>query len=343
MAELLRVFDDADLLPPTWVNAPMCEYNLFNPAIVRFQDQIIMAYRVVLPDGRRWLALCRLTEAMQVIPGSVVPFSDSIQQGGQWHADARFVIFRERLFIHYNDGSPKPNHIYLIEVDPERLVARGPARELLLQGERRLVEKNWMLFVHDDELWAIYSICPHIVLKLIHGDDGPVLCRRVYQQDWDATSYVARYGQLRGGTPPVRMDDHYVSFFHSCFVARPFRRLLFRILRKEPTDILHYVGSVYGFAAEPPFAPLWWHAAPLIKPPNFPRRRKQLHLRVEHSVYPCGAIVQDQRWIVSFGSRNEYCCLAMLPAEAITSARMITRSVGPTQDSLYYTTGRNEK
>lgn len=315
---LLNVLNEAELMPQAWLHYPISAYSFFNPAITRFQDQYLMAYRVALGDERR-LALCRLSPEMRVVPDSVVPLSDFIQPSGNWQADARFCIFRDRLFIHYNDGSrKKPNHIYLVEIDPDTLRPRGPARELLLDGPRRIVEKNWMLFAHDDELWAIYAISPHIVLRLAWDETAPLLCHIAYQQAWNNLPYPAHFGEPRGGAPPVRLGDQYISFFHSSFPVRPLRRLLFRALRKPADKMLRYVGGVYGFAAEPPFAPRWCRPAPLILPPTLPRRqRDQLDQRIERSAYPCGAILQEQNWIVSFGAQEEYCCLAKLTVDTI--------------------------
>lgn len=318
---MIQLFDETQLAPVAWVDRPTTACHFFNPAITRFRDQLLLLYRVVTPDGRRRLAICRLTDDLQVVPASVTPFSDFLQAGGDWHADGRFCTFGDRLFVHYNDGALRGrqgvNQIYLVEVDPDRLIPQGPARPLRLDGERRPVEKNWMLFEHDHELWAIYSIAPHVVLHVMLGQDGPVLCRPAYQHDWDVQPYSRRYGELRGGAPPVRVGDQYVAFFHSSFRARPWRHRLFRLLGKTPTNTIHYVGGVYGFAAKPPFAPRWLHPSPLLLPPSLPRRRPQLHPAVEYSAYPCGAILQDQQWLVTLGARNEYCCLAQVALAAI--------------------------
>ncbi len=273
-------------------------------------------------DGRRRLALCRLTPTLQVVPGSVVPLSDSIQAGGDWHADARFCTFGGRLFLHYNTGfRPQPNQIYLVEIDPDTLLARGPARELVLTGPRRQVEKNWMLFAHDDDLWAIYSISPHVVLRVELGESGPIICRQVYCQEWNVTPYLKQFGEPRGGAPPVRVGDEYVSFFHSSFRVRPLRRLLLRLQQKPRDKTLRYVGSLYGFAAEPPFTPLWMRTAPVLLPPSLPRRQHpQLDRRVEYSAYPGGLLIEDGHWIVAFGAQEEYCCLGQFDA-----AQMIAR------------------
>jgi predicted GH43/DUF377 family glycosyl hydrolase len=318
---MIQLFDETALTPNAWVNGAITPCHLFNPAITRFQGQLLLIYRVVTPDGCRRLAMCRLTDDRQVVPGSVTPFSDFLQAGGDWHADGRFCPFGDRLFVHYNDGGLRGrqgvNQIYLVEVDPARLLPQGLPRPLLLTGPRQPVEKNWLLFEHDGEMWAIYTIAPHVVLHVTLGQDGPVLCRPVYQHDWDAQSYTRRYGQLRGGAPPVRVGDQYVVFFHSSFVARPWRHRLYRLLRQPPTNTIYYVGGVYGFAAQPPFAPLWLHPLPLLMPPRLPRRRQQLNPAVAYSAYPCGAIWEDQQWLVTLGGRDEYCCLTQVAPAAI--------------------------
>lgn len=315
----VRLFDSQKLVPTAWAE-PKAPYYCFNPAITLFRGQRLMIYRVVTADGRRRQALCRLTANFQVVPESVVPFSDGIENGSDWHADARFCTIGDRLFVHYNDGARRgrtQNHIYLVEIDPEHLWPIGPARELVLDEGRRPVEKNWMLFAHEGKLWAIYSIAPQVVLHVTLGTDGPVVCRRVYAHEWDVKLYAARYGELRGGTPPVRVGDHYISYFHSSFMAHPLRRL-WRLLGKVPSNLIHYVAGVYCFAAAPPFAPLALHPKPLLLPPRLPRRYPALHPRVEYSVYPCGVILEDSQWHITFGARNEYCCLTTLAADNIS-------------------------
>lgn len=207
----------------------------------------------LLPDGRRRLAICRLNADISVAPGSVVPLSDSIQDGGEWHADARFCTFNGRLFLHYNDGwSSSENHIFLVELDTDTLQAAGPARLLVLDGPRQITEKNWMLFEHDGELWAIYSISPHVALKVDLVDQRTALCRPVFRQGWETQSYSTRYGPLRGGAPPLRSGGCYVSIFHSLYPARSLRRAIFRLLRRWPTATTRYAAGVYTFAASPP-------------------------------------------------------------------------------------------
>lgn len=314
----MRVFESSSLLPTAWAAYGVENCYLFNPALICFGGEHLMAYRVVTPDGRRRLAICRLTSDLNVVPQSAVPLSDTIQSGGAWHADPRFCTVQDRLLLHYNNGAQQAQSaIYLVEIDPDSLLAVGQARRLELAGPKRQVEKNWMLFAQGGRLWAVYSIAPHVVLELDFATErsaeGNIPCRPVYHSDWDVAGYAGCYGELRGGAPPLRIGDMYVSVFHSLFHVRRMRRLLYRILRKPSHKTLRYVAGAYAFAAVPPFEPIWLHPVPVLTPPPLPRRPgPQLDTRIERSAYPCGSIFKGGEWIVSFGSQEEYCCLATL-------------------------------
>lgn len=310
------------LFPSAWHTARKHDGDIFNPAITCYRGELLMIYRVVMSDGLRRLAACRLMPDFHVVPHSVVPFSDLIEKGGDWHADARFCTFRDRLFVHYNDGSLRGrrggNHIYILEVDPATLKPKGRALELVLEGPRRTIEKNWMLFEHAGELWAVYSISPHQLLNLDLSASDNVLCRPAHSVAWDTTAYASRYGCPRGGTPPVLFGDYFVSFFHSSYVVRPWRHRMFRLLRTSPKQTIRYVAGVYAFSATPPFTPLWMHPQPVIHPPPLPRQHvPQLDSRIERSVYPCGSVFQNGRWIVSCGVQEEFGCLTTLDAAVL--------------------------
>ncbi len=109
---------------------------------------------------------------------------------------------RNRLFVHYNnDWDTVPNQISLVELDPDTLQARSAARRLELDGPRQPCEKNWLLFEHDEALFAIYQVDPHIVLRVDLTGAGPVRCWPVYRTEWDTTGlYPALRGAAGGDT-----------------------------------------------------------------------------------------------------------------------------------------------
>jgi hypothetical protein len=309
------VYQNEELLPSSWRNTVRSEdAYVFNPSIARYRDSLLLVYRVVLPDLRRRLAVCRLDASLHVMPGSVVPLSDHLEGVGDWHADPRFCVYGDRLLVHFNSGMPThgANDISVVELDPDGLHPRGPARRLAL-ARRRTIEKNWMLFEHEANLYAVYGIAPHIVLRLNLGSPGrtgPVDCSRVYEVTWDASAYARRYGELRGGTPPVRHGNRYYTFFHSTYPIQRLWRTLSRRVFGHPVARRTYVGGFYGFTAAPPFTPMIYTPVPVIRPPSLAwRHRERLDPGVARFVYPGGAILRDGSWIVASGVQHEYCCL----------------------------------
>lgn len=331
-----HTFQNSDLIPSAWLEHwPLDDFYVFNPAIVQFRDRLLMVYRVdrgreKTPQYRVVCAICQLDNRFRPVPGSVVPLSDTIIDGGVNHYDPRFLIFRNRIFVHYNNNwDSLPNQIFLVELDINTLEAKSRARRLNLIGERQEIEKNWMLFEHDGELYAIYQIEPHIILHLAFDDPGPINCTQVYRHEWRSDAYSAKYGMPRGGTPPVCIGEYYVSFFHSrktpTFTTAPgkhrsaffhqFRwwRQLKRSIRRRFAPLKYY-GGIYAFRAEPPFIPVSIHPDPILHPDleSAPQYLTASHLTPRRVVYPCGMVpVNDGRWLVSYGVHDERCVLRL--------------------------------
>ncbi|PDV98284.1 hypothetical protein [Candidatus Chloroploca asiatica] len=331
----------SDLMPGTWQRAqPAQDFHVYNPALTRFRNRLLMAYRVDFGYEKPFrvaTAICVLDERLRVVPGSVVALSDTITSEATNHYDARFLVFGDRLFVHFNnDWNTVPNQIFLVELDPDTLQAQSPARLLELQGPRQPCEKNWLLFAHDGELFAIYQVAPHIVLHVDLAGSGPIRCRPVYRTAWDTTAYTRRYGELRGGTPPVRVGANYVSVFHSRTHAQrptpvnssraaatlkhmPWFRQIKRWLREHFAPVRYY-GGVYAFAAEPPFAPTFLRPTPILWPEHEgPRQRPTAsHMAPRRVVYPCGLVhLDDGRWLVSYGIHDERAALRVFTRQEI--------------------------
>lgn len=332
-----HVVPTADLVPAVWLRSrTLADFTVFNPAIVRHRDRLLMAYRVdwAVPGQsgtRRACAICILDARFRVVPGSVVALSDTIVHGGVNHFDPRFLVIGDRLFVHYNNNwETQPNQIFLVELDPGTLVARAPARPLRMEGSRQPTEKNWMLFPHEGDVFAIYQIAPHTVLRLDIDAPGEVPCQPVYRSEWDTGRYTRRYGEPRGGSPPVLVGDRYVSLFHSRLLRHRFavtshlpaagiqRTGWFKVAKRwlrDRLDPLRYYGGVYGFAATPPFAPVFIRPEPLLRPENEARqcRPTAAHLTPRRVVFPCGLVrLTPDQWLVSYGVHDERCVLRVV-------------------------------
>jgi predicted GH43/DUF377 family glycosyl hydrolase len=98
------------------------------------------------------------------------------------------------------------------------------------------------------------------------------------------------WGVIRGGTPALKIDGHYLAFFHSS--------KLIKTVQSEGKNITHYVMGAYLFDEEPPFAITHISPEPIIGKDfyNGPAYKTWKPLRC---VFPCG-YVHDSRhiWVV---------------------------------------------
>ncbi len=360
-ADVRRIFTNVELTPAAWAQEqPAADYFITNPAIQRFDGGWVMAYKVVTAHYRRErFAICRLDDGLNVVPGSVVPLSDTIPNITPQVGDPRLIVYDGRLWAVYCHFR-LPSLLYLAEVDGDSLAARGAARPLLLD-DRQWQEKNWMIFDHAGDLWAVYTIAPHVILQLDLRDPAVIRCRRRYVTEWDVSAYARRWGEPRGGSSPVRVGDAYYVFFHSrhfvnrfhAALAPAWHALRARLGRPEhwqgprladgdvrPQQVTTgwiyapkplplrvggllrryeqccarrcYVAGLYGFRAEPPFAPFFLSAAPVLRPERetVPQHQPRLSPLNERVVFPSGAaFLPNGRWLVSYGVHDERCLL----------------------------------
>lgn len=73
------------------------------------------------------------------------------------------------------------------------------------QSPQNRVEKNWLPFVKDNSLMAIYSYDPFIIYKL--KDDGKLEEVKKYTPEFDGTSF-------RGSAGPIEFDNGYLVLVH---------------------------------------------------------------------------------------------------------------------------------
>lgn len=143
-------------------------------------------------------------------------------------------------------------------------------------------EKNWVWFFHDGTPRLIYSATPHTVVEF-----GQNL--EMVQEHQTMTKTGWQYGEIRGGTPPVRIDDRYWTFFHS---SQPW------VGGKR-----RYFMGAYAFEAKPPFKLTAISSMPLLIG-NHNDYWKPWYPLV---VFPCGALFKDGRWFVTMGVNDLKC------------------------------------
>jgi predicted GH43/DUF377 family glycosyl hydrolase len=137
-------------------------------------------------------------------------------------------------------------------------------------------EKNWLWWLADDRLHLLYKAQPWMVCQFGNSWSDITEWKLEQGASWS-------YGDIRGGTPPVRVGDLYFTFHHS---SLPWKGRYRR----------YYAGCL-GFEAEPPFTPKLITKEPLlIGSQNDPWVSTKPLV-----VFPCGALYRNGDWLVTMG------------------------------------------
>lgn len=147
-------------------------------------------------------------------------------------------------------------------------------------------EKNWLWFDHGKRTYFIYQAEPHIVVEV---EDG-----KVVQEHRTHAALGWTLGTIRGGTPPVRVGDHYLTFFHS---SMPWKKVPRYGVRR-----VYFMGA-YLFEAKPPFQIVACTRGQLMTG----TWNEPVQDGVPAVVYPNGAVMDGNRWLVTMGVNDCAC------------------------------------
>jgi predicted GH43/DUF377 family glycosyl hydrolase len=291
--------------------------HAFNPSIIRTGGRLLLSFRVLpnLKDKfQSDIYLVWLDEEWNPISK---PQRLDLRQGSKvpCRADeARLVMAGGQLYLVYSDN-PEVKisrggfrmHIAELNCDGHEWIVSGTERILEWEGQngdRR--EKNWVPFEYQEELLLAYSLSPHKIFCPIFGTES---CETIAST---CTAVHWNWGELRGGTPALRVGDEYLGFFHSQ-----------KHLTTDHSDgesQYHYFMGAYTFSANPPFQitrfspePIWgknfYHGAN-YKPYWAPMR----------VIFPCGYILDDPFIWVAYGRQDHECWIAKIDKSLLLSS-----------------------
>lgn len=209
-------------------------YVNYNPSIVPFQDGYLLSFRHDIPDPntttrvqrRSVVGLVRLDATFHVV-GS----PKYLDLGYRHCEDARLFYVGDKLFICCCVFFPSQmvskmgvGQIDLQSLEPQEIT-------LLDYPKSREIEKNWTPLVYSpvsgqNDLYFVYSFMPSVVLKALQEGSGTgVILNETTPIGTDPVGKVAgmwtkKWGDIRGGTPAVKVGEQYVTFFHSQFQVR---------------------------------------------------------------------------------------------------------------------------
>lgn len=272
-----------------------------NASIIRWDGRLLLAYRHRNAGADVWVTTLDDDTLQPHGPG--VRLNLNHEQAPMGREDPRFFVFRGRLHVAFTGvrGRQGPTSVLYARLTQDGF---GVERVFYPHYEsRQSWEKNWSFFEAGSHLYAVYGIKPHVVLR-IEGDRATKAFEKPMPFAWSG-------GVLRGGACPVRIDDQFVHWFHG---------------RVTMAGIPTYTTGAYAFDARPPFTPLRMTPNPVMWPDS--RTRNGYYASVW---FPCGAVLEDGRWLVSAGAHDrrievaewdsQSVCRAMKSASSASSCR----------------------
>ncbi len=203
--------------------------------------------------------------------------------------DPRLFVYAGQLHVGFTTYDKDAASVMIARLSSELQVESVMRPKL---KDRQSWEKNWMFFDHEGELHSIYAVSPHTILR--HKGES---AEKAYQ-----VSHGFRWPSvMRGGAAPIRICDEYYHWFHAM-----------QMVKEE----FRYTAGLYTFEAQPPFAIRRVISNPMLFP-DYGDRPKGWKKSV---VYPCGAVLKNGKWLLSYGHQDRQCCIAIFDADKVERA-----------------------
>lgn len=269
----------------------------FNPSIIKNEKGYLMAFRYCPNNHNKDHSISKIGIVQFDASFNRISKPCLVENVGEKAPphleDPRLFLYQNEICIIYNNCLDKfQTSESRRDMWMGKLVQQGDRFFLTDQikffhkekGEARLIQKNWIPFISDDQLYLIYMLDP---FEVIIPDMETGLCSAVWNQEslnnW-------QWGQLRGSTPPVLADGELLAFFHSS-TSKP------SIVQNNST-FQYYIG-VYTFSATYPFKITSMSPAPIISKTFYSRQQREKKV-----IFPAGLVEDDQNYYICYG-RND--------------------------------------
>lgn len=272
--------------------------NYFNCSFIEYKGKIYFAYRMEAKPfcERMKIGLCLMDENYNPIPATNVLLdlyseleirysrSKHVKFPKGFHVeDPRLFIYKDELYLSYTDG-------YIMgqaKINPDTLQAENSFYLDKPDPVNRQTEKNWTFFDYEGKLMCLYDASKQEIFEM-NGEKHTKLYETKFDTNW-------KWGQMRGGTSPVKVGDNYLSFFHSATDIRTI---------KGPGR--QYFMGAYMFEGKPPFKPIAISKEPLIAGERISDHIPRLSNRI-FVVFPAGIIRKENGFNIAFGYNDFEC------------------------------------
>lgn len=290
--------------------------DAFNPSFVQIPEGFLLIFRdLPFAETQPWISYIGVVllnhDFEPISEPQLLATRTSESTTPCQSEDARIFFYRGRIFIIFNDNIETVNptsfqrrDIYLAELfQEEGRFFLSSSMKFFAQEKYSLQwwQKNWIPFEENNNLWFVYSICPHEILypNLM---DGSCYCfyKTTNRFDWD-------WGAPRGSTAAFLVGEEYLAFFHSS--------VLMTSDSSYGQECWHYFMGAYTFSKDPPFHITRATTLPIVADGFY--TRSDYEKRV---IFPGGYVVSDPYIYVAYGKDDREIWIATIDKEALLQA-----------------------
>lgn len=278
--------------------------DAFNPSIIRWKDKLLMSFRNIANPKNSYhssqIGLVLLDDNFDPISTpQILKLYDEHFPAYQRAEDGRLIEISGHLLMIYSDNedpviSKGGFRVYVAEIKEENNLFSIVRKDKLTQyqGEdSTLREKNWTPFNYMGSLLLSYSLNPHLVFKPLIGFSS---CETVSFSSLPLSSWL--WGELRGGTQSLKLDNHYLTFFHTCLKTTSDY--------SDGKEMLHYLMGACTFEETPPFALTKISPEPIIGEGFFTGPIYKPYWGSWRGIFPGGFIFDDRYIHIVYGRQN---------------------------------------
>lgn len=275
--------------------------DAFNPSIVRWNDgRLLLSFRArdPLTNSTHLIGFVWLNENFEPVghPSLLKIYQDKPLKNSRAQ-DPRLVKVDDEYYIVYNnilndeDRETRRMLMARLYYNHQQFFIVQPHYLLNFVGDKanQWREKSWSPFDYEGELLFSYSLNPHrVFLPYPHTNSCDTIAVTTANLDW-------KWGGLRGGTPSLLHESHYMGFFHSYINMAS--------VQSKGKKISHYFMGAFLFDKEPPFALTHISSKPIIgstfyTPPDYKTWKPLL------AIFPAGYVFDDRYVWVVYGRQD---------------------------------------
>ncbi|HRD55562.1 MAG TPA: hypothetical protein PLC42_04105 [Parachlamydiaceae bacterium] len=292
----------------------------FNPSLIKTDHGFLLTFRYCLHPIYPWISyigIAMLDEELNLVskPQLLNTREDEALTPSQAE-DARIFTAGNKIYVIYNDNEEVVNpsgsqrrDMFIAEVVHHNGEFKLE-KPLKVMHEKKYAkknwQKNWVPFEWNNQICLGYSIVPHEILT--PNIDSGIACAKsisAIKNSW-------KWGELRGGTPAILVDDNYLGFFHSSKVSTS--------SASSNIPMHHYYMGAYLFSSKPPFDIKKISSSPIVA--NGFYTQSDYEKRV---IFPGGFAVVDDTIYLAYGKDDMEVWIAIIHKKNLINSLKSTK------------------